>query len=73
MTGAQTRYEMSSRAEAFEGWIRTSFVQMNTELENLYFAMPDRNAVITAIAFARAAGGSVALDVTLTRLGETPE
>ena len=28
---------MSSRAEAFEHWIRTSFVQMNTELENLYF------------------------------------
>ena len=29
---------MSNRAEAFEHWIRTSFVQMNTELENLYFA-----------------------------------
>ncbi|HSY94497.1 MAG TPA: monodechloroaminopyrrolnitrin synthase PrnB family protein [Steroidobacteraceae bacterium] len=37
---------MSSRAEAFEGWIRTSFVQMNTELENLYFARSDRAQVI---------------------------
>jgi hypothetical protein len=37
---------MSSRAEAFEHWIRTSFVQMNTELENLYFANDDRTQVI---------------------------
>jgi hypothetical protein len=37
---------MSSKAEAFEGWIRTSFVQMNTELENLYFASPDRSQVL---------------------------
>ena len=37
---------MSSRAEAFEHWIRTSFVQMNTELENLYFAQNDRAQVI---------------------------
>jgi hypothetical protein len=37
---------MSSRAEAFEHWIRTSFVQMNTELENLYFANEDRSQVI---------------------------
>src|SRR6202163_750198 len=37
---------MSSKAQAFEGWIRTSFVQMNTELENLYFARPDRAQVI---------------------------
>src|ERR1700692_580800 len=37
---------MSSRAEAFEHWIRTSFVQMNTELENLYFAGADRSQVI---------------------------
>lgn len=37
---------MSSRAEAFEHWIRTSFVQMNTELENLYFAQDDRAQVI---------------------------
>lgn len=37
---------MSSRPEAFEHWIRTSFVQMNTELENLYFAKADRAQVI---------------------------
>jgi hypothetical protein len=37
---------MSSRAEAFEQWIRTSFVQMNTELENLYFAQENRERVI---------------------------
>jgi hypothetical protein len=37
---------MSSRAEAFEHWIRTSFVQMNTELENRYFASEDRAQVI---------------------------
>src|SRR5882762_10719348 len=37
---------MSRRAEAFEHWIRTSFVQMNTELENLYFAKQDRAQVI---------------------------
>src|ERR1700680_935227 len=37
---------MSSKAEAFEGWIRTSFVQMNTELENLYFARSDRAQVV---------------------------
>src|SRR6202050_1984176 len=37
---------MRRRAEAFEHWIRTSFVQMNTELENLYFAKEDRAQVI---------------------------
>jgi hypothetical protein len=37
---------MSNRVEAFEHWIRTSFVQMNTELENLYFAQQDRGQVI---------------------------
>ncbi len=37
---------MSSKADAFEHWIRTSFVQMNTELENLYFAKSDRANVI---------------------------
>jgi hypothetical protein len=33
---------MSSRADAFDRWIRTAFVEMNTELENLYFARADR-------------------------------
>jgi hypothetical protein len=37
---------MSSRALAFEHWIRTAFVQMNTELENLYFAQTNRAQVI---------------------------
>jgi hypothetical protein len=37
---------MSNNAEAFEHWIRTSFVQMNTELEELYFAQDDRSRVM---------------------------
>lgn len=37
---------MSNRPEAFEHWIRSSFVQMNTELENLYFAQENRSQVI---------------------------
>ncbi|MGH8201976.1 MAG: PrnB family protein [Steroidobacteraceae bacterium] len=37
---------MSNNAEAFEHWIRTAFVQMNTELEELYFAQADRARVI---------------------------
>jgi hypothetical protein len=37
---------MSSRAEAFDRWIRTSFVELNTELENLYFALADRASVL---------------------------
>jgi hypothetical protein len=35
-----------SRAEAFERWIRTSFIEMNTELEELYFAKANRADVI---------------------------
>ena len=35
-----------TRAEAFEGWIRTSFVEMNTELEEMYFAKENRSDVI---------------------------
>ena len=37
---------MSNNAEAFERWIRTAFVQMNTELEELYFAQEDRSRVM---------------------------
>jgi hypothetical protein len=37
---------MRKRAEAFDRWIRTSFVEMNTELENLYFAQRDRARVM---------------------------
>ena len=32
-------------AAAFERWIRSSFVEINTALEELYFALPDRAAV----------------------------
>lgn len=35
-----------TRAEAFDHWIRTSFVALNTELEELYFAQQDRSRVI---------------------------
>lgn len=37
---------MSNNAESFEHWIRTSFVQMNTELEELYFGQEDRSRVV---------------------------
>jgi hypothetical protein len=34
-----------SKAEAFDRWIRAGFVEMNTALENLYFAQEDRGRV----------------------------
>ena len=37
---------MRSRAEGFDRWIRTAFIAMNTQLENLYFAQRDRARVI---------------------------
>src|SRR6202049_1474944 len=37
---------MSNNAESFDRWIRTSFVEMNTALENVYFAQEDRAQVI---------------------------
>jgi hypothetical protein len=36
---------MSSRADRFDGWIRSSFVEMNTALEHLYFEQEDRSNV----------------------------
>jgi hypothetical protein len=33
---------MSQMADAFDHWIRTAFVEMNTALEDLYFAQADR-------------------------------
>jgi Domain of unknown function (DUF1864) len=36
---------MSVRAEAFDHWIRTAFIEMNTELEELYLARDDRTSV----------------------------
>lgn len=38
-------HRMTHKAEAFEEWIRSSFVELNTELENLYFAREDRAQV----------------------------
>lgn len=35
---------MSEQVRAFDDWIRGPFVAINTELENLYFALPDRLA-----------------------------
>ncbi len=37
---------MSTNAAAFDRWIRTSFVEMNTSLEELYFAREDRADII---------------------------
>lgn len=37
---------MTSNADAFDRWIRGPFVEMNTELEELYFARADRSNVI---------------------------
>ncbi len=36
---------MNTCVTSFDHWIRSSFVEMNTELEHLYFAQPDRSAV----------------------------
>jgi hypothetical protein len=36
---------MTSNTEAFDRWIRNDFKQMNTALEELYFAQEDRNDV----------------------------
>jgi hypothetical protein len=36
---------MSQKAAAFEHWIRSCFVELNTELENLYFNQQDRAQV----------------------------
>ena len=33
---------MSVATDAFDRWVRTAFVEMNTALEELYFAQPDR-------------------------------
>lgn len=36
---------MANKADAFDRWIRSSFVELNTELENLYFSQEDRAQV----------------------------
>jgi hypothetical protein len=40
--------DMSTHSESFDRWIRGSFVEMNTELENLYFDQADRADVTAA-------------------------
>ena len=44
MNSAQHSHRMykSVRVEAFDQWIRTSFVEMNTALEDMYYAQDDR-------------------------------
>ena len=39
---------MSENAEDFDGWIRSRFIDLNSELEDLYFAGGDRAAVESA-------------------------
>jgi hypothetical protein len=36
---------MTRNSERFDGWVRGGFVQLNTQLEELYFAQADRAAV----------------------------
>jgi Monodechloroaminopyrrolnitrin synthase PrnB len=36
---------MTSKASAFDQWIRGSFIELNTELEEIYFAQADKAAV----------------------------
>lgn len=36
---------MSTNAERFDAWIRGRFIDLNSELEEVYFAQPDRAAV----------------------------
>jgi hypothetical protein len=35
---------MSKNVDAFDAWIRSTFVDLNTALEELYFAQEDRGA-----------------------------
>jgi hypothetical protein len=36
---------MTNNADVFDRWVRSSFVELNTELENLYFSQEDRAQV----------------------------
>jgi monodechloroaminopyrrolnitrin synthase PrnB-like protein len=42
---SSTIASMTNNADAFDRWIRSSFVELNTELENLYFSQEDRAQV----------------------------
>jgi len=37
---------MSNHSESFDRWIRSSFMEINTALENLYFAQDDRSVTV---------------------------
>ena len=45
MPDSYKRRPMTENVRAFDEWIRTRFVELNTELEELYFAQSDRAAV----------------------------
>lgn len=45
MADHQDRRPLTANARAFDEWIRTRFVELNTQLEELYFAQPDRASV----------------------------
>lgn len=66
---------MSAAADAFERWIRSSFVEVNTELEELYFELPDRAAVdgVGAVHKARLLYEGRALIAPLVAEGNTDE
>jgi Domain of unknown function (DUF1864) len=38
--------QLGNKVEGFDRWIRTSFVELNTALENLYFAQDDRARIV---------------------------
>ena len=38
----RTMRKMTAKVKAFDEWIRGSFVEMNTKLEELYFTQEDR-------------------------------
>ena len=38
--------QLSAKAEAFDRWMRSAFVEMNTALEELYFAQEDRTRIV---------------------------
>ena len=50
---------MKTHSERFDAWIRSEFIDINTELEELYFAQADRAAIAPAGAELREALGGV--------------
>jgi hypothetical protein len=66
---------MTQNADRFERWVRGGFVQMNTQLEELYFAQADRAAVegVGADIKAQLIGEGRGYIVELLREGNTDE